>query len=151
LFMKFAKQEIFKELKEQKGQVRNMEIMGYVEQMAGPGQTPQTNRRLLLKSLGGLDQQDAYSNDYFKWREGAGRTAVTQGAFQNDWLNQKEHDPKLYQNKRDYDFSHRAGTTRPGNVPKSADMYENPTTFEIYWEDPVTHKRWDNDGNKIGR
>jgi hypothetical protein len=142
LFNKYATQEIYKELKEQKGQVRNMEIAGYTKQMADVTNPGPANRELLISALGGLSYQDAFADSYWNWRGGAGKTALTTGKMENDWL--KANDPERYANK--YYVAH---PKRPETASPGSQLQYDDQTGKVRWYDPATNKAIDRRGNEI--
>ena len=147
VFNKLATQEIYKELKEQKGSVRNMEIAGYTKQMASSELTSAANRKILLQAIGSADKADAYANDYFKWRgTPQGKTALTEGSFKNDWLADKGHGAQNFIDQRTLTYMK---GHRPTEVPPTAKLQSDPSTGKARWFDKGSNQAWDFNGEPM--
>ena len=147
-FEKLAYNEMYKELTASglKGQVRNMEISGFMKQMPELGKTPQANRDIILNARGLIDKQNAYGDAYMKWRQSPeGRSALTEAPFQYQWNNQNPS--QTFVNSRFHDFA--AEHDRPKSIPPSAQLEQNSKNKAPRWRDPTTGKTWDWQGNPL--
>lgn len=131
-FLKNSTGEVFDALKEQRGQVRNMEIQGLSKSNPNVTSTPEANAEIISQLLGTVRARQAMAKDWADWRSTPdGQAATSPLQFTQKWLQDPNHQISKYvdQERRNFAYS---GQKIP-DKPSDGQHYFVPGKGEYVW------------------
>jgi hypothetical protein len=132
-FMKEATAEVFEQLRSLPGQPRVAEIQGLQKALMDPNLQPEANAAIIGETLGLLQHQKAYYEDYRNWRKTPeGQVAPTAADFQVQW--EKDHPlSKFIQDAKNSVGARGEEIPRDPGQRKVGKVYVNPQGKRGLW------------------